>query len=258
MERRGGSRYRDKYDDDTIDWQDERQVRELFPDDVPEKRKLRRKPKEEPERKPEGRSGGLFHHESRVREKPVSERRVQKNERRVQEPDRQPAQKVAESPLADLFLLLFKMALIALFVVILFTFVFGITQVRDNSMAPSICEGDLVIYYRFQKDYTSQNVIALKVDGKTQVRRVIGTEGDEINISEKGLEINGYPQIEDKIYRDTLPYVTGVTFPITLGKNQVFVLGDNRTDANDSRMYGAVDRGATLGTVVTVIRRRGF
>lgn len=160
--------------------------------------------------------------------------------------------------LTDLLLLLLKIILIVLFLVILFTFVFGITQVRDNSMAPAIREGDLVIYYRFQKDYTAQSVIALSVDGETEIRRVIGSGGDRIDITESGLQINGYPQIESSIYTETLPYVDGITYPVNLDKDQVFVLGDNRTESKDSRLYGAVDRKATLGTVVTVIRRRGF
>lgn len=163
-----------------------------------------------------------------------------------------------QSVLTDILLLLLKIALIALFLVILFTCVFGITQARDNSMAPAIREGDLVIYYRFQKDYTAQSVIALAVDGETEVRRVIGTGGDRIDITSDGLQINGYPQIESSIYTDTLPYVDGITYPVTLGQDQVFVLGDNRIESKDSRLYGAVDRKATLGTVVTVIRRRGF
>lgn len=160
--------------------------------------------------------------------------------------------------LADLCLLAVKVILILLFIGILFTFIFGVTQVRDSSMAPAIREGDLVVYYRLQKDYAAQSVIALSVDGRTQIRRVIGTGGDEISISENGLMINSYPQVESGIYTDTLPYAGGIIFPVTLKGDQVFVLGDNRTAAKDSRMYGAVDKSATLGTVVAVIRRRGF
>ena len=160
--------------------------------------------------------------------------------------------------LADLILFLFKIVLIALFFVILFTFIFGITQVRDNSMAPAVREGDLVIYYRFQKDYAAQDVIALNENGQAQVRRVIAVAGDDVNLTENGLELNGYPQIESNIYTETLPYVEGITFPVTLGEGQIFVLGDNRTESRDSRIYGPISTNATLGKVVTVIRRRGF
>lgn len=195
---------------------------------------------------------------TRKEQKRKPEREPRRAEQRGQQPQNKQAPSKNATALSDLFLLFFKILLIALFIFILFTFVFGITQVKDNSMAPAIREGDLVIYYRFQKDYAAQSVIALSVDGETEIRRVIGVAGDKINITDQGLEINSYPQIESSIYTDTLPYVDGITFPVTLSDNQVFVLGDNRTEAKDSRMYGAVNKNATLGTVVTVIRRRGF
>lgn len=191
------------------------------------------------------------------------ERRREGQNNKREEPGRLPQRNQqtntkAPSALSDLFLLIFKILLILILIAIIFTFVFGITQVKDNSMAPAIREGDLVVYYRFQKDYAAQSVIALKVDGETEIRRVIGVSGDEINITDQGLVINSYPQIESNIYTDTLPFVDGITLPVTLADNEVFVLGDNRTEAKDSRLYGAVNKNATLGTVVTVIRRRGF
>lgn len=39
---------------------------------------------------------------------------------------------------------------------------------------------------------------------------------------------------------------------------QLFVLGDNRTTAVDSRAFGTIPIQDTQGKVVTVIRRRGF
>jgi type IV secretory pathway protease TraF len=38
----------------------------------------------------------------------------------------------------------------------------------------------------------------------------------------------------------------------------VFVLGDAREGAADSRIYGPVNTEDTLGTVITVIRRRSL
>jgi len=44
--------------------------------------------------------------------------------------------------------------------------------------------------------------------------------------------------------------------PLTLGAGQVFVLGDARQNATDSRVYGAVNTKDTLGKVITVIKWR--
>jgi signal peptidase I len=52
--------------------------------------------------------------------------------------------------------------------------------------------------------------------------------------------------------------VDGIEYPITLAVGEVFVLGDARENATDSRVYGAVNEKDTLGTVIAVIRRRNL
>lgn len=163
------------------------------------------------------------------------------------------------SPMGDLLLLLFKIGLVAMFLVFMTTFFYGITQARDTSMTPAIKEGDLVIYYRPDKDYAVGDAIVVEYNGSLQVRRVVATEGDTVDISESGgLVVNGATQIEDEIYTSTYPYTDGITFPVTVGSGEVFVLGDERTSAEDSRVYGTVRIKATKGAVMAVIRRRGI
>lgn len=171
----------------------------------------------------------------------------------------QTAPKGQTSALTDLILLLFKVALVAGFLVVLFTFFYGITQARDTSMEPAVKEGDIVIYYRPDKDYSAGDAIVVEYNGELQVRRVVAIAGDTVDISsDGGLIINGSTQIEADIYTETYPYTEGITFPVTVGEGEVFVLGDDRTDATDSRIYGTVSIGATKGGVMTVIRRRGI
>ncbi len=158
----------------------------------------------------------------------------------------------------QLLLLVLKIVLLAGFLFILFQFLFSVTLAGDDSMKPSIREGDIVISYRLKKDYVKDQVILVNYEGVRQVRRVLAVEGDTVDITAEGLLINGSLQVEPDIYTQTLPFTEGVTFPLTVGEGQVFVLGDNRPYAQDSRIYGTVDKKATLGAVFTVIRRRGF
>ena len=158
----------------------------------------------------------------------------------------------------QLLLLVLKIVLLAGFLFILFGVLFSVTLVKDHSMKPSIREGDIVISYRLKKDYAKDQVILVDYEGVRQVRRVLAVGGDTVDITDKGLMLNGSLQIEPNIYTQTLPFTEGVTFPLTVGEGQVFVLGDNRPYAQDSRIYGTVDKKATLGAVFTVIRRRGF
>ncbi|MDV5107201.1 signal peptidase I [Clostridium perfringens] len=156
-----------------------------------------------------------------------------------------------------IFLGLKIIALIALLAVT-FLFIFGIYRCSDNIMSPSFKDGDLAIYYRLQKDFQPSDVVVIEKDGEKQIRRIVAKVGDEVDITEDGIKINGYLQQENEIYSKTLPYVEGITFPIILGQNEYFVLGDNRTNAKDSRIYGTVKQEEIKGIVITLIRRRGL
>jgi signal peptidase I len=159
----------------------------------------------------------------------------------------------------ELLFLLIKIASIALTFVLLFTLLFGIVRYQEPSMTPAIKAGDLVIFYRYKgSGYLPQDTIMLEINGQKQVRRVVAVAGDIVDITEEGLVINGALQQEMEIYQDTERYAEGVEFPLTVPEGQVFVLGDSRAGATDSRIYGCVKINDTLGKVMTVIRRRSI
>jgi signal peptidase I len=170
---------------------------------------------------------------------------------------RRPA-KAKPSVLKDLMALLLKIFVIAGIAVLIFTFIYGLHRTEDPAMSPAIKGSDLVVFYRFDKDYKAEDVLLLTFQGKRQVRRVVAIEGDTVDITEDGLVINGALQQEPNVYEKTERYEEGVDFPLVLGNGQVFVLGDARDGATDSRIYGAVDAEDTSGTVIAVIRRKNI
>jgi signal peptidase I len=159
----------------------------------------------------------------------------------------------------DLLLLLFKTALIVLIFILLFTFLYGIIRYAEPSMAPMIKDGDLVLFYRYtESGYLPQDAVVLDFQGQRQVRRVVATEGDTVDITEQGLVVNGAPQQEPDIYQKTERYQDGIDFPLTVPEGHIFVLGDSRANSTDSRVYGCVNIEDTLGKVMAVIRRRSI
>jgi len=168
-------------------------------------------------------------------------------------------EKLVKRLFKDLFLLIVKIAFIVLIFILLSTFIFGIIRYEDPSMIPAIKDGDLVIFNRYTENgYQVRDAIVLKRDGQAQVRRVVAKEGDVVDITEDGLIINGALQHEPEIYQETKRYQEGVEFPLTVPAGQVFVLGDSRKGAADSRIYGCVKTEETLGKVMTIVRRRGI
>lgn len=159
---------------------------------------------------------------------------------------------------AELIFLLIKAGVLAGLLAVTFLCIFGIARSPDQTMSPAFKDGDLVLYYRLDREFAAQDVVVLSVDGETQVRRIIAVPGDEVDIDENGLKLNGYYQSEQNIYTATVAYEEGIRFPITLGEGEYFVLADNRTNATDSRIYGAVTLDQIKGSVMTILRRRGF
>lgn len=160
--------------------------------------------------------------------------------------------------LRELLALLLKIAAVLLVIVLLFTFVYGLHRNRDPDMNPAVKDGDLVIFYRLDRHYVFGDTLLLDYQGKRQVRRVIATAGDTVDITEQGLVINDALQQEPGIYEPTRRYENDVEFPLTVGEGQVFVLGDARENATDSRVYGLVESKDTLGKVITLLRRRSI
>ena len=160
--------------------------------------------------------------------------------------------------LRDVLFLLLKIGAIAAAVLVLFTFVYGIYRAPDASMKPAVRDGDLVMYYRLDKAYAAGDVLLLGFEGKTQVRRVVATAGDTVDVTEDGLTINGALQQEPDIYEETRRYENNVSFPLTVGEGEVFVLADARENGTDSRVYGAVETSDTLGKVIAILRRRNI
>ena len=172
----------------------------------------------------------------------------------------------------DIVQLLLKIAFIILAVFLIFTFLYGIVRINDVSMKPAIKDGDLVMYYRLDKRFISGDVAVFEADGRTTTGRVVAVAGDTVDITKNGLKINGAEQISQDIYFDTtqfkdgsrsrlppcLHWKDGVDFPVTVGSGQVFILGDNRPQASDSRIYGCIDIKDVKGKVIAIIRSRGI
>ena len=169
------------------------------------------------------------------------------------------AKKRKKKTTSRLFLeFLIKITVIAAAVWALLTFVIGITIHYGNNMYPAIRDGDLVISYRLQKPYLNAAVLYER-NGEICAGRIVGMQGNEINIAENGqLTVNGVAPAEEIFYATYRPEEDSFTYPFTVGEGQVFILNDFRSDQADSRKFGTVEMKNVQGPVLLVIRRRGF
>jgi len=159
---------------------------------------------------------------------------------------------------SDVIFLLGKVLMIGMMLTLLFTFIFGVMEVVDSSMVPAMQEGDFVLFQRFGPPLLANDTVVVDFNGQPQVSRVVAVAGDEVDITEQGLMINGRLQQEFHIFEHTEQFSEGIQFPVVVGEGEVFVLGDSRARSRDSRIYGPVSTDDVLGSVVTVIRGRNL
>ena len=153
------------------------------------------------------------------------------------------------------------------FLYVIFFLIFGLHVEKNNDMLPKICAGDICLYYRIGDEYIGNAVVVYKKNGKESTGRVVAVPGDVINVTEAGtVEINGNQIMESEIYYDTTPYDfenssnanVVVNYPVTLGENEYFILGDYRTASKDSRFYGPIKTDDIKGEVILVLRRKNL
>lgn len=138
----------------------------------------------------------------------------------------------------------------AILVVTLFTqFVGSHSVVPTGSMIPTIGIGDHLITNRLPYYYRNPErgeVVVFEHEGEYLVKRVIGLPGDEIDIRENKVWVNGMPIDESHyiyIWDSTWQVVgVGMNYPLIIPEGHYFVLGDNRPESMDSRYFGAVKR----------------
>ncbi len=146
-------------------------------------------------------------------------------------------------------------------VVLLFTFVVQLISVEGGSMQPTLLGGDrLVVVGRLFTSFDAGDVVIVQ-DYNARlsdriVKRIVATGGQTVDIDfEEGIVyVDGEALVEPYINEPTYT-PEGVLFPLTLGENEVFLMGDNRNHSSDSRHIdlGPVDQRYIVGKAVFLL-----
>jgi signal peptidase I len=136
-------------------------------------------------------------------------------------------------------------------------FVIQSVQVIGASMTPTLHDSGRYVLNRWiyrVRDPKPQEIVVLRdpADNCYAVKRIIAKEGDTVHVKEGHLFVNGKLLSEPYLPPDTATY-PGPKVREQLwicGVNQYFVLGDNRNNSADSRVYGTVSRQNILGMVM--------
>lgn len=134
-----------------------------------------------------------------------------------------------------------KSILIALgIVVVVRTFFFAPYIVEGSSMEPTLYNQEKMFVNK-SAQIERGDIVIIKGPVKNYVKRIIGLPGDEIEMKNDKLKINGKMVNEPYLSQNLIEArqrdsrLTGDFGPIVVPKNHYFVMGDNRLYSRDSR-----------------------
>lgn len=124
------------------------------------------------------------------------------------------------------------------------------TVVYGRSMEPNLSESQRLIIdklsYRFRTPQRNEIVVLnIPTMDEMLVKRIVGLPGERVAIRNGIVYINSI-ELEESFQHNLSDYDMS---EMTLGPLSYFVLGDNRTNSNDSRVFGSVKRETIVGRV---------
>ncbi len=156
--------------------------------------------------------------------------------------------------------------------VLLRTYVIQSFYIPSPSMVPTLDVGDRIMVNKLSYDFHGVHrgdiVVFKRPPLETQdfpdlVKRVVGLPGETISTKDGQVYIDGKLLKEPWLppgptsYTGALPDDEYPQFnmpgPVTIPAGEYFVMGDNRTDSEDSRYFGPIPKSLIVGRAVAVV-----
>lgn len=142
------------------------------------------------------------------------------------------------------------------FVVIVNTFLVRVYSIPSTSMVPTLLVGDRVVVSKLSKNPGRGDIIVFNRPSndpagpgapEVLIKRVIGLPGETVESRDGKVYVSGKLLQEDYLPDNTF---TQIDTPITVPKDDLLVLGDNRSVSQDGRFFGPISKKLIVGRAV--------
>lgn len=155
--------------------------------------------------------------------------------------------------------------MVAVIAIALRMFVFVPYEIPSGSMETTIMTGDMVFSEKisyYSRAPQSGDIVTFsdpQYPDRTLIKRVIAVEGQTVDLIDGTVHVDGYPLDE--------PYTNGkrsnpemhptnpsadIVYPYKVPEGHVWVMGDSRTNSQDSRYFGAIPVSSVSGRAIVI------
>ena len=134
--------------------------------------------------------------------------------------------------------------------------VLQVYSIPSESMVPTLLVGDRVVVSKLSTDPGRGDIVVFERpandpagpgDPEVLIKRVVGLPGETVTAQAGVVYINGSPLQENYLPEGVVTLITG---EIKVGDNQLLMLGDNRTNSKDGRVFGPIDKSLVVGRAI--------
>lgn len=131
-------------------------------------------------------------------------------------------------------------------------FIFTPYQVSGLSMSPTLGDGDKVVVSG-EDVYERGDIIVFNSpvsEGETYIKRVVGVSGDTVSVKDGKVSVNGEEVLNKEQFGTTESFRKDGVSETYVPDGELFVLGDNRENSMDSRIFGTIEISEVRGKMV--------
>lgn len=132
-------------------------------------------------------------------------------------------------------------------------------RISAGDMSPTLSRGDLILSdsdYYGKHPILRRDVVLInspKKDGSLWVKRIIGLPGEKVTVTHGKIYINSKELMENYVLPQNNRKISeNMNKSTVLGKNQYYVLGDNRDNSFDSRFFGPINKSEIRAKVLII------